>query len=571
MELMWRYKLDEARQVLEPFRKTSPWHACAYAECAALSVVITGRRSEAQVALDLLGAAESLPWEGSTPGSRAGGQAHETFVRVAQEVLSAEMLLIRCILQVVAGMQLRALYNLRRCWMAYRSLQQHLRPPGLQPSVDSVEPLTHEEMISRINFGLGFFYLLTSVVPESIRRLVYLAGFVSDAARGNAHLETVAGRPSSVRAPLAALLLAINHMDRDPDVDVTAELLKASVLVWGDNVLLHWASSLVAWRHCVLSDAKMMLNCALRPLGPDVAAKAVYLRYELGLIEFLTLNWSAAYANLRAVHLMIARDAPEKVFLPYMAVVALQLAAVCFQCDKDAEGEQLLQECAARDYWTNALMPQGMLQLEVDFNRLVQVFLKHRVSDRRMMAFEIMYFMRQVSRIESDKMHELRGRVRWAAGLGGPGAYGASGADGNDAGAPAPAALSARSSWSSRAPPSGGGAAALARAEVMRRASGLMLECVCLFFLGLPDEAAKPAAQFVDLQSRIPSCCTYLTVHGLYWCGRIFAILGRSKEAIACLRKAKAYKKYPFNIAVKLNTVLESVKQTQLPPGKTQM
>lgn len=43
---MWNYDLEAAQVLLEPFRHQSAWHAAAFAECAVLRTVLTGRKSD---------------------------------------------------------------------------------------------------------------------------------------------------------------------------------------------------------------------------------------------------------------------------------------------------------------------------------------------------------------------------------------------------------------------------------------------------------------------------------------------------------------------------------------------
>eukprot|EP00927_Polykrikos_kofoidii_P036810 TRINITY_DN31051_c0_g3_i2.p1 TRINITY_DN31051_c0_g3~~TRINITY_DN31051_c0_g3_i2.p1 ORF type:complete len:678 (-),score=108.57 TRINITY_DN31051_c0_g3_i2:209-2122(-) len=520
-ELMWNYELQRARMLLEPFRGTSAWHASAYAECAALRVVLTGRRCEALHGLELVGAAEAL-----LSCALRGGTS------IVQEVISAEMLLLRCGLQVVGGSRLRALLNLRQCWNAYHRLEHYLAKGGPPLMKDEGDFFSADDLRGRVNFGLGLFYLATSMLPVSMCPLARLAGFVIDRQQGKAHLSACTQVNASLRAPLAAIMLAIYHLDLEPDVRRAGELLVGCLSRRPDNVLLHWAGSLLAWRNTCLAEAINMLEQALSCCDPELGNQAVYLRYELGMLHFMCMEWAPGYGLLRSVYDNARSD---KIFLPYKMLVTMQLAACAFMLGRNDEGENLARECSAPADWSDKFRPDGPLRSEADFARVIQVFVKRRVANRRLMAFEVMYFLRQLPRVPAPKLLELRATIREVA---------------------RPYAEQCRHLL--QEPPQ----REWKPVEInilVEHVSALMLECVILFYLGDADEAMTAASQVAQLDVEVPCGCSYLMAHGLYWAGRIHAVRGLTADARRCLRQAKSYKKYPFNISQKVSKVLDGL------------
>merc|ERR1712113_950365 len=77
--------------------------------------------------------------------------------------------------------------------------------------------------------------------------------------------------------------------------------------------------------------------------------------------------------------------------------------------------------------------------------------------------------------------------------------------------------------------------------------SAQVMLSIVLFYIGDVEQAMTFVPELSHLCSCLPSWCTYLEVHGLYWCGRIFALSADRNEALRCLRRARARKKYPFN------------------------
>ena len=203
MELMWNYDLEAACVLLDPWRSSLLWHAAAYAECSLLRTILTGRKSDAIATLELIKAAELLR---DSPSS------------LSHDIFTAEILLMRSLLQVMLGQRLRALYNLRQSWYAYYRLEQFLESDAdlraCARDVDCV--MTYEDLRGRVLFGLGFFYMATSLIPTSLVPLIRLAGFVMHRQRGKVYLFECVELALGTRSAPAAILLAMYHLDLEP-------------------------------------------------------------------------------------------------------------------------------------------------------------------------------------------------------------------------------------------------------------------------------------------------------------------------------------------------------------------
>ena len=217
MELMWNYDLEAASVLLEPWQKSSLWHASGAAECLMLRTILTGRKSDAMATLDLIKVAEGLSEDVSTS-------------TLAHEVCNAELLLMRSLLQIMLGLRFRALFNLRQCWYAYYRLEQFIADDAsLRTCAENVDcVMTYDDLRGRILFGLGFFYMATSLVPTSLVPLVRLAGFLMHRQRGKSYLFECVERALGPRSSLAAILLSMYHLDLEPDAwnaDVLGDVL----------------------------------------------------------------------------------------------------------------------------------------------------------------------------------------------------------------------------------------------------------------------------------------------------------------------------------------------------------
>lgn len=553
MSLMWDYKLDQAQRILEPYRTTIVWHACAYAECACMRVVLTGRRSDAVATLELVRHAEHLK------EVRCGSKGSSP----ALDVCAAELLLMRCGLQVITGCRLTLFLSLRRCWYAYRRLETILTEnsgqgvrsavgscsvygcdPSNAPHVDDadaiIDTLSLDDIWGRVCFGLGLFYLVTSLLPVGLCPLVRLAGFLIDRDQGKAYLARCVDGCLGPRATLATIVLSMYHLDLDPDMERAGDLLIQGLTSKPNNVLLHWAASLMAWRNADIESAVVEIGSALYSCGDGLRDNAIYLRYELGMFHFMAMYWPMAYEHLRYVHDAVESD---KIFFPYRTLVSAQLAAVCFSMGRDAEGEALCRaSVSVGQEWSG-----GALRLEGDFAKVMQLFLKRRVVTRRLLAFEVMYLLRQLPRVPAAMLQSLQDEIRKEAQP-----YEAqfvekiaqkNSAGGQDSGFLVPQ-IAANSPE---------------MAILVEHVSAQVMQCIILFYLGDLEQAMTFVPQLSWLCTVLPPWCVYLQVHGLYWCGRVYALSNDNVEAARCLRLAKVQKKYPFNISTKVSKVLDTL------------
>ena len=207
MDLMWNYDLEAASVLLAPWQSSNLWHASGAAECFMLRTILTGRKSDALSTLELIKVAEAL--------SEGVGSTGST---LAHEVCNAELLLMRSLLQIILGFRFRALYNLRQCWYAYYRLEQFLEDDAsMRACTEDVDcVMTYDDLRGRILFGLGFFYMATSLVPTSLVPLVRLAGFLMHRQRGKTYLFECVERALGSRCSIAAILLAMYHLDLEP-------------------------------------------------------------------------------------------------------------------------------------------------------------------------------------------------------------------------------------------------------------------------------------------------------------------------------------------------------------------
>jgi len=393
-----------------------------------------------------------------------------------------------------------------------------------------------DDIRGRVCFGLGLFYLVTSMLPVGLCPLIRLAGFLIDRNQGKAYLARCVDFNLGPRASLATIVLSMYHLDLEPDMERAGDLLIHGLTQTPQNVLLHWAASLMAWRNADIESAVTEIGSALFSCGNDLANDAIYLRYELGMFHFMAMYWTMAYEHLSYVHDAIQSD---KIFFPYRTLVDAQLAAVCFSMGRDEEGEALCRASSSvGQEWTG-----GVLRLEGDFAKVMQLFLKRRVVTRRLLAFEVMYLLRQLPRVPASMLQSLQDEIRKEA-------------------EPYEVAVVQRivQKQGSSVRQIEIAANSPEMGILVEHVSAQVMQCIILFYLGDLEQAMTIVPQLSCLCTLLPPWCVYLQVHSLYWCGRIFALSDNTPEALRCLRQAKVHKNYPFNIEKKVTKVLDTLK-----------
>ena len=128
----------------------------------------------------------------------------DSFTPDLLDLILAETMMFKGVLRFLGGQKFKAFLVFRECWKIYRRFEQ-LMQKGLLAEDPDVE--------SRVQLGLGLFYLGISALPKSLTTLIRLVGFTSgNRERGITYL-TQCMQSRRSRAPYASLLLLLFHLD----------------------------------------------------------------------------------------------------------------------------------------------------------------------------------------------------------------------------------------------------------------------------------------------------------------------------------------------------------------------
>lgn len=131
------------------------------------------------------------------------GQSLDISWKLECDIVYADALLARSVIQLMMNSYLRGGINLRSTWGCYYALMQEVEK-------DTANSFPRE-VVMNIKFGCGTFYTYLALVPAGLMRLLNAIGFISDKELGEQYLTEVF-QSETIRSPLAALVLCTYYL-----------------------------------------------------------------------------------------------------------------------------------------------------------------------------------------------------------------------------------------------------------------------------------------------------------------------------------------------------------------------
>lgn len=143
------------------------------------------------------------------------------------DIVYADALLARSVIQLMMNSYLRGGINLRTTWGCYHALMQEV-----EKDTSGTIP---REVVNNIKFGCGTFYTYLALVPAGLMKLLNAIGFISDKELGEQYLTEVF-QSNTIRSPLAALVLCTYYLFLPTGLgNVHETLAKAKVVLEAMN------------------------------------------------------------------------------------------------------------------------------------------------------------------------------------------------------------------------------------------------------------------------------------------------------------------------------------------------
>ena len=260
------------------------------------------------------------------------GQPVDVSWKLECDVIYADALLVRSLVQLAMNSYLKGGINLRSTWGYYYALMQDVEKDtaGLIP----------RELVMNIKYGCGTFYTYLALVPAGLMKLLSAIGFISDKELGEQYLTEVF-KSETIRSPFAALVLCTYYLFLPTGLgNVEETLAKAKIVLetmnarYPDNTYFHGYTNFF---HRKRGETKEAVEAIV--LAATNAEKAgcvpLLLRYLHADTLFMDLQFGAARTKYMEL-LKTLEDAKET--FAYTGQVVLSLAACNVMLGDDATG-----------------------------------------------------------------------------------------------------------------------------------------------------------------------------------------------------------------------------------------
>ena len=257
------------------------------------------------------------------------------------DVIYADALLVRSLVQLTMNSYLKGGVNLRKTWGCYYALMQEVEKDQAGPKQ------IPEEVVMNIKFGCGVFYCYLALVPAGLMKLLSAIGFISDKELGEAYLTEVFQNDRSIRAPFAALVLCTYYLFLPTGLgDVTKTLAKAKIIL--DTMCERYPNNSHFWAY------KNFYHRKRGECGPAVdaiqratanaertGARPTLLRYLFADTMYMDLQFEVAK---KKYHELLDHLAASGETFAYTGQVVLSLAACYMWTDDDAKAMEWLKK-----------------------------------------------------------------------------------------------------------------------------------------------------------------------------------------------------------------------------------
>lgn len=259
---------------------------------------------------------------------KTGGQVDSSW-KLECDVIYADALLVRSLIQLFMNSYLKGGINLRKAWGCYWSLMQEVEK--------DTQKTIPEEIRMNIMCGAGTFYTYTSLAPASLMKLLSAIGFISDKELGEQYLTTVF-QSNTIRSPYAALVLCTYYLflptglgNVDETLSKAKKVLDTMNARFPDNTHFHGYSN---FYHRKRGETKEAVEAIVRANANAEKAKdgsPLLLRYLYADTLYMDLQFEEAKAKY---HQVLQSIIAEKVTFGYTGQVVMNLAA-CYVISGD--------------------------------------------------------------------------------------------------------------------------------------------------------------------------------------------------------------------------------------------
>lgn len=383
--MIWNNQFKEAEAILKRKKDTNPRYALEWSHISVIRTLMTSTNDEREALLDLFKAADSLAsstkyneplfseseseldsdgednehsqevsggkktskgerkkkkkaFKARRKAAAKKGESFDESWKLECDVIYAESLLLRSILQLMMNSYLKGGINLRKAWGHYYSLIQLV-----EKDVDGNIP---QELKMCIKFGTGTFYVFLALVPANLMKLLSIIGFISDKDLGERYLTEVF-ESNTIRTPHAALVLCTLYLFLPTglgNVEVTLARVKRVLEAMNERLPENtYFNGYANFYHRKKGETEKAVRSIT--LSAKNAENAGIVPLLIKYLHADTLFMDQQWAKAKSQYLLVLDHlAKTKEKFAYMGQVVLSVAACNVMLGKDNEGLEWMKK-----------------------------------------------------------------------------------------------------------------------------------------------------------------------------------------------------------------------------------
>eukprot|EP01059_Diplonema_ambulator_P026757 TRINITY_DN4418_c2_g2_i1.p1 TRINITY_DN4418_c2_g2~~TRINITY_DN4418_c2_g2_i1.p1 ORF type:complete len:613 (+),score=261.65 TRINITY_DN4418_c2_g2_i1:51-1841(+) len=253
--------------------------------------------------------------------------------RLECDVIYADCLLIRSIIQLRGNQYVKGAVNIRKTWGYYQTLIKVLDQRGSEIPT---------EISDNIKFGVGVFYIFLTLVPSGLMKVLSAIGFIRDSELGEQYLLEVFGN-RGVRAPVAALVLLTYYLFIPTGLaDVSETLKKAKTLLDKCNEAYptnSYYNGYTNFYHRKRGETDEAITAIEKAIG-FAHSPPMLLRYLKADTLFMATKWQEAADAYEALWKEIS---DQKITFEYSGQLVMTMASAYVMLHEDAKAMEYMK------------------------------------------------------------------------------------------------------------------------------------------------------------------------------------------------------------------------------------
>jgi len=396
---LWDNQFAECEKKLAKGARISPRYCLEYAITKLVETAMFASYETRETALEYFSEAEALALQvrsGPAVLVDGGTTTVDEIWHMECDVITADALFFKAVLQMRMNSYLKGAVNLRKSWGLYASLLQRLSIGGVP-----------HELEMTIKFGCGMFYTYLTLVPSNLMTVLKAIGFISDRNLGEQFLSEVAQSGTSIRAPFAALGLIAYYVFLPPLVGDTEEALmaKANALfeivlpAFPNNSYFYGLRNLYYRRRGDSASAIAAIQKAISnaiPSTPTKTAPILFL-HMLGDTYFMDLQVGKARDIFTEIHGQLSQSPPSTFAFAGQAGLMLAACHMWLGDEKKCleEVRRVSKSSNAKTAMEDANSPKVAAMVLGDLRHV------------HVLGWFLLYLNRDVSHLHRDRIREM--------------------------------------------------------------------------------------------------------------------------------------------------------------------